>query len=86
MNNDKDLPSEVLSAIQQNQKIKAIKLLRKHRKIELKEAKQIVDAYIKNNPNVIIYKDSQNTGFISLLIRFCLIVAVLYLIYTLIFR
>jgi hypothetical protein len=83
MSTDNELPSDVLSAIHENHKIKAIKLLREHRNIGLKESKQIVDAYIKKNPHLVIKQNQQSSSWISLLFRLCIIIAVLYFIYKL---
>ena len=43
MSIENELPADVLSAIQENNKIKAIKLLREHRNIELKKADRLID-------------------------------------------
>lgn len=43
------LPDFVIHAIQHGRKIEAIKHVREHYKIGLKEAKQIVDGYIAEN-------------------------------------
>jgi hypothetical protein len=51
MNSEPELPDDVLAAIRANRKIGAIKLLRVHQNIGLKEAKDIVDAYIKQHPS-----------------------------------
>ena len=50
--NDDELPEDVLAAIRAGNKLKAIKLLRQHRNLGLKAAKQIVDArfYAKPRP------------------------------------
>ncbi|MGK7913448.1 MAG: hypothetical protein AB4050_18505 [Synechococcus sp.] len=48
--NDDDLPEDVLAAIRSGQKLKAIKLLRQHRNLDLKVAKQIIDARFDPNP------------------------------------
>ena len=50
MSEDHGLPGDVVAAIHARRKIEAIKLLRGHRKLGLKEAKQIVDAYEAGNP------------------------------------
>lgn len=52
MSDEPELPEDVIAAIHSNHKIKAIKLLRGHRKLGLKEAKGIVDAYTAGNPAV----------------------------------
>jgi len=49
-NPDPELPIEVIDAIRANRKIEAIKLLREHWGMGLKEAKQAVDDYVRNNP------------------------------------
>ena len=46
MTNDSALPADVLKALRAKRKIEAIKRLRKHRGLELKEAKQAIDAYV----------------------------------------
>ena len=53
MNPESELPEDVLAAIHENRKIEAIKLLREHRNIGLKEAKEIVDAYAAEHPQLI---------------------------------
>jgi hypothetical protein len=53
MDNDAELSEAVLTAIGANRKIDAIKLLRQEQNIGLKEAKDIVDAYISKNPQVL---------------------------------
>ena len=50
---DADFPEEVKQAIHQNRKIEAIKLLREHAGIGLKEAKHRVDAYARAHPDLI---------------------------------
>ena len=50
MNSEIELPEEVVAEIEANRKVTAIKLLRKRMGIGLKEAKELVDAYIEQNP------------------------------------
>lgn len=47
-----ELPEDVLAAIHAGRKIDAIKLLREHRGIGLKEAKQVIEIYIAQNPEL----------------------------------
>ena len=54
-----DLPNNVLEALRDKQKIKAIKLLREQRGIGLKEAKDIVDRYLSHDEN--IFSGTENT-------------------------
>jgi len=50
-NLSQELPADVVSAIQANRKIEAIKLLRAATGMGLKEAKHAVEAYARANPN-----------------------------------
>jgi hypothetical protein len=45
-----ELPEDVVAEIHANRKIAAIKLLREHRGIGLKEAKEVVDDYLAQLP------------------------------------
>lgn len=51
MNTEIELPADVVAELEANRKIKAIKLLRAHRGVDLKEAKELVDAYIAQHPS-----------------------------------
>ena len=50
VNEDAKFSADVLAAIRANRKIKAIKLLREERDLDLKDAKHLVDNYIARNP------------------------------------
>ncbi len=50
MNNETELPADVLDAIHARRKVEAIKLLRESAGIGLKEAKEAVEAYESHNP------------------------------------
>lgn len=60
MNSASDLPADVISAIQANHKIKAIKLLREARGLGLKEAKHAVEAYARAKPMPLQPESSAN--------------------------
>ena len=47
-----ELPAEVVLALQRGNKIEAIKLLRLARRIDLKDAKQVIDGVIAQNPHL----------------------------------
>ena len=47
-----ELPAEVALALQRGNKIEAIKLLRLARRIDLKDAKQIIDGVIAQDPRL----------------------------------
>ena len=44
------LPPEAIAALQRGNKIEAIKLVREASKLDLKDAKDRVDAYVNNDP------------------------------------
>ena len=52
MNEDIELSDKVIAALEANRKIEAIKVLRKEKNLGLKEAKDVVDAYIADNPRL----------------------------------
>ena len=60
MSNDTELPADVVQAILANRKIEAIKRLREHKGLGLKEAKHAVDAYARDNQHLI--DTSQQSG------------------------
>lgn len=77
MNQYKNLPPDVLDAIHSNRKIEAIKLLREDKNLGLKEAKHIVDKYIRENPHLISHKNkSSGLSFSSLIFLVAVIVIV----------
>lgn len=51
MSSEIEIPEEVIAEIKANRKVSAIKMLRKHLDVDLKEAKEIVDTYIAQNPS-----------------------------------
>ena len=78
MNKNEELDVDVIDAIQSGQKIQAIKLLRERRNIGLKEAKEVVDSYIVQNPDIqITYKENANK-FPIIFIVFVIIAIALY--------
>jgi ribosomal protein L7/L12 len=46
-----DLPSEALAALAKGKRIEAIKIVREHHGLQLKEAKEKVDAYLGKHPS-----------------------------------
>ena len=45
-----ELPAEAVAALQRGNKIEAIKIVRMERKIDLKDAKDTVEAYVASQP------------------------------------
>jgi len=50
MNTEIELPADVIAELEANHKVTAIKLLRTHQGVDLKEAKDLVDAYMEQHP------------------------------------
>jgi len=53
MNSESELPDDVIEAIHNRRKLDAIRLLREHRDLGLREAKDRVDAYARRNRHLI---------------------------------
>ena len=70
MNADEELSPEAVSLLQQGRKIAAIKQVRIDNQLGLKEAKDLVDGYLRNNPAMSqgIKPESYNSGLILLVL------------------
>ncbi|MFT6957147.1 MAG: hypothetical protein ACJAYC_002155 [Halieaceae bacterium] len=62
MNTETKLPDDVIAEIQANRKIAAIKLLRSHQGIGLKEVKEVVDTYADKHPSSIRVGEEKPQG------------------------
>jgi ribosomal protein L7/L12 len=73
-----EFEQDVVDALGKGRKIDAIKLLREHRSIGLKHAKELVDRHIRENPNSVpaIQKNKSGNGLIFVV---CLAVAAYFL-------
>lgn len=60
MDTNPEFSAEVLAAIHGNRKIEAIKLLRQQRGVGLKEARDLVDTYVAEHPQLIIRRPPGN--------------------------
>jgi hypothetical protein len=81
MSLETDLPEDVLAAIRAGSKIEAIKLLRQHRGVGLKDAKGAVDAYIRDHPGLNARSVVRSDPGLGRLLLLALAIAVLYLAY-----
>lgn len=74
------LPADAIAAIQRGNKIDAIKILRTTRHLGLKEAKEIVDSYMHDNPLPTrkYRQQSAGVGSIFRLVAFAVAVAIVY--------
>lgn len=81
MNSDPELPVEVIEAIQANRKIEAIKLLREHWSMDLKEAKDTVDDYVRSHPEEVALRAPQAETGVGRLILVASIMIAAYLAY-----
>ena len=80
MNNETELPPDVIEAIQANRKITAVKLLRAQKNLDLTEAVKLIDKYYEENPGLINRKSRSETG-VGRLILIIIVIAVLYALY-----
>jgi hypothetical protein len=76
-----DLPSDVKNAIHAGRKIDAIKLLRTHHNLGLKEAKEIVDAYMDQNRVLIGHQRAGRESGIGRLLVIIILGGVIYAAY-----
>lgn len=81
MNDEIELPEEVLKALHRKRKIEAIKLLREERGIGLKEAKEAVDGYLATDAGVAMRSPSKTDSGIGRLVLVCFLFAVGYVVY-----
>lgn len=79
MNTEQGLPADVIEAIHANRKIEAIKRLREHRGIGLKEAKQAVDVYISDHKDLL--PEQESTGCLRVPGMVVAVFLIAYLIY-----
>ena len=63
-----EIPQDVRDAVHAHRKIEAIKLLRAHHDLGLKEAKELVDEYTEKHPQLMDPRAESDGRFTSLLI------------------
>lgn len=73
-----DLPADVLAAIHARRKIEAIKRLREHRQLGLKEAKRIVDAYLAEHPHLATNRCDEAEFGLGQLLTIAIVAAIAY--------
>ena len=84
MNNETELPADVIEALHANRKIKAVKLLRAQRNLDLTEAVKLIDKYYAENPEMnsqSSYSSSRTEKGIGRFILLIIVIAVLYALY-----
>ena len=82
MSTEIELPVDVIAEIQANRKVTAIKILRSHQGIGLKEAKEIVDAYIDAHPSSIRSSAQESEGSVGRILILALGVGLIFAIYS----
>jgi len=78
-----DLPDTVINAIRANRKVAAIKLLRQERGLDLKDAKDAVDAYIQKNPEAVSSIAPMKESGANPIVVIVILVVAAYLVYRL---
>lgn len=81
MNTEIELPADVVAEIESNRKVNAIKLLRSHQGIGLKEAKDIVDAYMEKHPSSARLRAPESEGGVGRILILIIGVVVIYGVY-----
>ena len=57
-----NLPATAIAALHEGRKIDAIKIVRRERGVELKEAKDAVDSYVRSQPALEAALDARQVG------------------------
>jgi hypothetical protein len=73
-----ELESDIIAMVCNGRKIEAIKLLRNRHSLGLKESKDLIDAYLKQHPELKVIETERSNGVILGLIFLALVAAVLY--------
>ncbi len=81
MSTETELPADVIAEIEANRKVSAIKRLRSHRGIGLKEAKEIVDTYTATHTSSPKMEAPGTDGGIGRILLLIIGVGVIYAIY-----
>ena len=68
MEEERDLPANVIDALQRGQKIEAIKLLREAEGLDLKAAKERVERHAVNHPGSMPMRRANSFNFLPLVI------------------
>lgn len=76
-----ELPPEVIQALEQGRKIEAIKRLREQRNMGLKQAKETVEAYLGQHPEVAPPRGQSVDMGLGRLVAAALVIGVLYAVY-----
>lgn len=82
MSTETELPEGVVAELEAGRKVSAIKKLRSERGIGLKEAKDLVDGYIKKNPTSSSLEPPRAETGIGRIVILVIGVVVIYAIYT----
>ena len=82
MNTDIELPADVITEIKANRKVTAIKLLRAHQGIGLKDAKELVDAYMEKHPSILRSDAQETDGGLGNILLLIIGVSVIYALYS----
>ena len=81
MNTETELPAKVVESIKAGRKIQAIKALRESHGVGLREAKEIVEAYVRENPVLQVHRLQESESGVGRLIFIAVIVVAGYIAY-----
>ena len=81
MKTEMELPPDVITEIRAGRKVTAIKRLREHQGIGLKEAKELVDSYEKNHPSSLRSGTQESEGGLGRILVLAIGVGAIYALY-----
>jgi ribosomal protein L7/L12 len=70
-----NIPSQAIAELQQGRKIEAIRIVRAAQSLGLKEAKEIVEAYVETKPALKLALEAKNKEAKATLVRWLVVVA-----------
>lgn len=73
-NSSQDLPAEAIAALEKGSKIDAIKCVRVQQGLGLKEAKELVEQFIEDNPEIKSRMFSANANSAKLSLRWLIVI------------
>ena len=81
MNRETELPAKVVELIKAGRKVQAIKAVRDSHDLGLREAKEMVEAYVQENPDLQNHRRLEAESGVGRLILFALLAAAGYVVY-----
>jgi hypothetical protein len=81
MNRETELPANVVELIKAGRKIQAIKAVRESQGMGLREAKEMVEAYVRENSDLQTHRRLESESGVGRLLLFAMIAVAGYIVY-----